>query len=116
MKQLLLTFCVLFGPICFANAEGPHWSFRPATRPRPPKVAQSSWVRNPIDAFILAELEANDLKPAEEADRATLLRRLTFDLTGLPPTPDELDAFLNDQRADAYERVVERLLASPRYG
>ena len=120
MIRRLIALCLLLAPISSAKADEPanasHWSFRPTTRSRPPKVTQSSWVRNPVDAFILAELEANDLKPAAEADRATLLRRLTFDLTGLPPTPEEIDAFLNDKRPDAYERVVERLLASPRYG
>jgi hypothetical protein len=75
-----------------------------------------SWVRNPIDTFILAGLESRNLHHAAEADRESLLRRLTFDLTGLPPTPEELDAFLRDQTPMAYERVVERLLASPHYG
>ncbi len=74
------------------------------------------WVRNPIDAFILAEQEAFDLEPSSEADRATLLRRVTFDLTGLPPSPEEIEAFERDTSPGAYERAVERLLASPRYG
>ena len=76
----------------------------------------AAWVRNPIDAFILAELEENGLPHAPEADRPTLLRRLSFDLTGLPPTPEEVDAFLADRSPDAYERLVDRLLASPHYG
>src|SRR5262249_24544887 len=75
-----------------------------------------SWVRNPIDAFILAALEANGLSPSPEARRTTLLRRLSFDLTGLPPSPDELDSFLRDRSPGAYEKVVDRLLASPQYG
>ena len=75
-----------------------------------------TWVRNPIDAFVLAGLEARGLQPTPPADKATLLRRVTFDLIGLPPTPDEIDAFLNDESPDAYEKVVDRLLASPHYG
>jgi hypothetical protein len=93
-----------------------HWSFQKPTRPALPAVRDASWVRTPVDAFILARLEKAALRPAPEAARATLLRRVTFDLTGLPPTPEELDAFLSDTRPDAYERVVERLLASPHYG
>ena len=73
-------------------------------------------MRNPIDAFILARLEKEGLKPSPEADKVTLLRRVTFDLTGLPPTPAEVDAFVADKSPDAYEKVVDRLLASPRYG
>jgi hypothetical protein len=79
-------------------------------------VSKIGTIRNPIDAFILARLEREDLKPAGEADRVTLLRRLSLDLTGLPPTLDEIDAYLKDDRPDAYERQVERLLASPHYG
>jgi hypothetical protein len=92
------------------------WALKPVVRPAVPKVAGADKVRNPIDAFLLARLEAAGLTFAPEADRRTLLRRVTFDLTGLPPTPDEVDAFLADRSADAYEKVVERLLASPRYG
>ena len=93
-----------------------HWAFQKPTRPALPAVGDPSWVRTPVDAFILARLEKAGLRPAPPADRATLLRRVTLDLTGLPPTPDELDTFLNDTRPGAYERVVERLLASPYYG
>jgi len=93
-----------------------HWAFVPPTRPEVPKVTFSAWVRNPIDAFVLAQLEENALKPSPEADRTTLLRRLSFDLTGLPPTANEVVAFLADDSPMAYERLVERLLASPRYG
>ena len=85
-----------------------------AASPDRPRI--EAWVRNPIDAFILARLEENGLRPAPEADRATLIRRLSFDLTGLPPTPEEVDAFLDDDSPDAYERLVDRLLASPQYG
>jgi hypothetical protein len=93
-----------------------HWSFIPPKRPDPPKVADSSWVRNPIDNFVLQRLEQEGLKPSPEADRATLLRRLTLDLTGKAPTPAEFDAFLTDKSPNAYERVVDRLLQSPQYG
>ncbi|OAI54603.1 hypothetical protein AYO44_03415 [Planctomycetaceae bacterium SCGC AG-212-F19] len=94
----------------------PHWSFIPPKRSAKPQVTQSSWVRNPIDAFILARLEALGLSPSPEAERATLVRRVTLDLTGLPPTPEEVTAALSDKADDWYEKVVDRLLASPRYG
>jgi mono/diheme cytochrome c family protein len=93
-----------------------HWSFTAAQRPELPKVKHTSWPRNEIDAFILARLERERLQPSPEADRTTLLRRVTLDLTGLPPTPAETDAFLADTHPDAYERVVDRLLKSSRYG
>src|SRR5882762_5780962 len=93
-----------------------HWSFIPPERPELPRIANKRWPQNPIDAFILARLERERLTPSPEADKATLIRRVTFDLTGLPPTPEEVDAFLADRGPDAYERLVDRLLASPRYG
>ena len=93
-----------------------HWAFVPPERPALPPVSDPEWVRNPIDHFVLARLDAGGLAPSDEADRATLLRRATLDLTGLPPTPEELAAFLNDDSPDAYERAVDRLLGSPRYG
>ena len=93
-----------------------HWSFIAPERPELPVVENKRWPRNPIDNFILARLEKEHLSPAPEATKTTLVRRVTFDLTGLPPTPEEVDAFLADHRPDAYERLVERLLASPRYG
>ncbi len=92
------------------------WSHRPVERPAIPAVKNRAWVRNPIDAFLLARLEAERLRPAEEADRVALIRRLSFDLTGLPPAPEEVDAFLADRSPDAYERLVDRLLESPHYG
>ncbi|WP_435007697.1 PSD1 and planctomycete cytochrome C domain-containing protein [Tundrisphaera lichenicola] len=98
-----------------ANWQG-HWAFTPPKRPTPPEVEGRSWVRNPIDAFLLAGMEAKGLKPSPEADRTTLIRRVTLDLTGLPPTIAEVDAFLADTRPDAYERLVDRLLASPHHG
>jgi mono/diheme cytochrome c family protein len=93
-----------------------HWAFTPPRRPAVPAVANTGLTRNPIDHFVLSRLEREKLSPAPEADRATLIRRLSLDLTGLPPTPAEVDAFLSDKSADAYEKVVDRLLASPRYG
>ncbi len=93
-----------------------HWAYIAPVRPDPPKVSNPAWVRNPIDAFVLAKLDAEGLKPSPEADKTILIRRVSFDLTGLAPTPAEVDAFLADQRPDAYERLVDRLLASPRYG
>jgi hypothetical protein len=93
-----------------------HWAWRPPVRPSVPRVRATGWVRNPIDAFILAKLEPAGLAPAPPASREQLLRRVTFDLTGLPPTPAEIDAFVADGSADAYAKVVDRLLASPHYG
>src|SRR5437899_2183656 len=88
-------------------------SFERDVRPPVPSVRHADRVRTPIDAFILAKLEAAGLTLSPDADRETLIRRATFDLTGLPPTPEEVDAFLADPRADAYERLIDRLLASP---
>jgi hypothetical protein len=93
-----------------------HWAFVPPRRPPLPAVKDAAWPRTPVDAFILARLEREGLRPSPEADRVTLLRRVTLDLTGLPPTPAEVDAFLADGSPGAYERAVDRLLASPRYG
>lgn len=95
----------------------PHWAFAPARRPPVPKVRSPRvTIRNPIDAFVLARLESEGLAPSPEADRYTLIRRVYLDLVGLPPTPEEVDAFVKDGSADAYEKVVDRLLASPHYG
>jgi hypothetical protein len=93
-----------------------YWAYRPITRPAVPTTQDSKWGRNPIDFFILARLESAGLSPMAEADRVTLLRRVSFDLIGLPPTPEEVDAFLNDKSDNAYERMVDRLLDSPHYG
>jgi Protein of unknown function (DUF1553)/Protein of unknown function (DUF1549) len=98
------------------NNNDKPWAFSPPERNLPPAVANKAGVRNPIDAFILAKMEKAGVKPAPAADRLTLLRRLSFDLTGLPPTPEEVAAFLGDEAPDAYEKLVDRLLASPRYG
>jgi len=93
-----------------------HWAFRPPVRPNVPMIADQAWNGNPIDRFLSAEHAKRKLSPVTETDRRTLLRRVYVDLIGVPPTPDELNAFLADPSADAYERVVDRLLASPQYG
>ncbi len=93
-----------------------HWAFEKPQQPQPPQVKHKDAVRNPIDNFVVSRLEAEGLTPSPQADRATLIRRVTFDLTGLPPTVQEVDAFLADKSPNAYEKLVDRLLASPRYG
>ena len=93
-----------------------HWSFVAPTRPTPPAVFDKAWVRNPVDAFVLEKVEKAGLKPAPEADRRTLARRLSLDLIGLPPKPEEVEAFVKDEAKDAYERYVDNLLASPHWG
>ncbi|MBW3623514.1 MAG: DUF1553 domain-containing protein [Armatimonadetes bacterium] len=92
------------------------WSLRPVKKTVPPKVKDAAWVKSPIDAFVLAKLEAKGLKPAPPADRRSLIRRAYFDLIGLPPTPNEVAQFVTDKSPDAFEKVVDRLLASPHYG
>jgi hypothetical protein len=94
----------------------PHWSLIPPRRPAVPSVRQTAWARGDIDRFVLATLESKGLAPSREAPRETWLRRVTLDLTGLPPTLPEIDHFIADRAPDAYERVVDRLLASPAYG
>ena len=98
------------------TVEPPHWSLQPVVRPEVPKTKNGAWSRTSVDQFILSKLEAKGLAPSPEADARTLLRRVYFDAIGLPPTPEELDVFLSDNLPLAYERVVDRLLASPRYG
>jgi len=93
-----------------------HWAFVPPQRPQIPAPQDASWVKNPIDSFILARLEQQNVKPSPAADRNTLLRRLSLDLTGLPPTPEDIRDFLSDTSTNAYEKAVDRLLASPHYG
>src|ERR1700722_15578765 len=93
----------------------PHWAFVTPVRPEVPKVRESSSVRNPVDAFVLMRLQKEGLNLSPEADKSTLIRRVTLDLTGLLPTPKEMEDFLKDETPQAYEKVVERLLASPHY-
>jgi cytochrome c553 len=93
-----------------------HWCFQPVQNHAPPAVKRADWLRSPIDSFVLAQLESKGLAPALPADKRTLLRRVTYDLIGLPPAPAEIDAFLADDSPDAFEKVVDRLLASPQYG
>jgi mono/diheme cytochrome c family protein len=99
-----------------ASAANDHWSLKRVARPPLPHVVNEAWSRQPIDYFILARLEKEQIEPSPEVDRLTLMRRVHFDLTGLPPTPREVDAFLADDRPVAYERLVDRLLASPHFG
>ena len=93
-----------------------HWSFIPPSLPEIPEVKDPSWAQHPVDAFVASRLEQENMEPSKEAARETLIRRVTFDLTGLPPTLEEIDAFLNDTQPEAYEHVVDRLLDSPAYG
>ncbi len=93
-----------------------HWAFVAPVRPAVPEVVTPGWARNDVDRFVLARLEAEKLAPSLDADRATLIRRLHMDLTGLPPSPEEVDAFINDPAPEAYEKLVERVMASPHYG
>lgn len=93
-----------------------HWAWQPLTSPKVPDVKDSAWPQTDVDRFLLAGLEAKNLKPVADADKLTLIRRVTYDLTGLPPTPAEIDAFLQDTSPTAFEKVVDRLLASPRFG
>ena len=93
-----------------------HWAYRPLKRPQVPSIHASDWISNPIDAFILAKLEAHGLTPAAPASKLILIRRVYYDLTGLPPSPEAVEAFLNDTTPDAYEKLINKLLKSPRYG
>ncbi len=96
--------------------QAPHWAYQPVVRPAVPAVKDKKWVRTPIDAFVLAKLESKDLKPSPDADRAALIRRATLDTWGLIPTPEAVKAFVGDRSPKAYEKLVDRLLASPKYG
>ena len=102
--------------IGFTEAQRKFWSFQPIRKPAVPTVKNKAWVKSPLDAFVLAPLEAKGLKPAPPADKRTLIRRATYDLLGLPPTPSEVETFLADKSPDAFAKVVDRLLTSPRYG
>src|SRR5262249_28124874 len=99
-----------------AQRRAAHWAWQPVRASAPPAVEDQRWIRTRVDPFLLARLEAARLQPAPPADRRSLLRRIHFVLLGLPPTPEEVEAFLHDAGLDAVERVVDRLLASPRFG
>lgn len=131
MSRVLITICGIFALSAFLAAEEEadilveapltsydreHWAYRPLSQSEIPKVEQAGWPRTPVDAFVLAQLEAKGLSAGWRADKATLLRRVTFDLTGLPPTIAEQTAFLEDHSPDAWERLVDRLLDAPAYG
>jgi hypothetical protein len=94
----------------------PHWAYVPPVRPEVPAVSDAKWARGDIDRFVLAEMDEQGLKPSAEADRRTLIRRLSLDLVGLPPTAEEVEEFVNDKEPNAYEKLVNRLMASPHYG
>jgi hypothetical protein len=121
MRLLSLLVLLVLPSIVFAQPPSDaakHWSFQPPSKPTPPQFTEAShksWVKNPVDAFILDRLLRAGLSPASPADRTTVIRRVTFDLTGLPPTPAEIDAFLKDESPQGYEKLIDRLLASPRY-
>ncbi len=115
-QQVLLKAWVDQGAVWPTGLEKKHWAYIPPVKSKLPAVQNKGWVRNPIDTFILSRLEKEGLKPSPEADRVTLLRRVTLDLTGLPPTPAELDTFLADKTPNSYEHAVDRLFASPHYG
>ncbi len=100
----------------FTKQQLNHWAYQKVQKPQVPAVKNPAWVKTPVDAFVLKKLDDKGIAPAPAADKITLLRRATFDLTGLPPTPEEVKAFLDDKSAKAYEKVIDRLLGSPRYG
>merc|ERR1711969_500575 len=99
-----------------SGEDGRHWAYTAPVRPPAPNVRDDAWPTTPIDRFMLARLESQGLRPSPQADRARLLRRVSLDLTGLPPTPAEVDAFVADQSPDAWSKVVDRLLAAPGFG
>jgi hypothetical protein len=111
----LFVAVVALGLSSYAESATNHWAFCAPVRPAIPKL-KSSWARNPIDAFVLQRLQKEKLKPSPDADKTTLLRRLSLDLIGLPPSIAEVDSFIADKRKDAYEKQIERLLASPHFG
>ena len=97
------------------SAQG-HWAYQPVQRPQMPQIQNKDWVRSPIDALVLARMEAKGVKPSKDANRAALIRRATLDAWGMIPTPEQVKAFVEDRSADAYEKLVDRLLSSPHYG
>ena len=99
-----------------SGAGSDHWAFQPLEKPRLPRVDNKAWVRNGVDAFVLARLESEGVEPSPEAEKTTLARRLSLDLTGLPPSPELVEEFVSDSSSDAYERLADRLLDSEHYG
>jgi hypothetical protein len=120
MRRVVLSAVIgcaaLWAADTFTQRQRDFWSFQKVKAQKPPAVKNEAWARTEIDRFILAKLEAKGIQPGPPADKVTLLRRATFDLTGLPPTPEEVDGFVADQSPQAFEKVMDRLLASPRYG
>src|SRR5688572_59942 len=114
MRKWVVIFVLMLAPALRAGET--HWAFLPPTEPKVPEVSDRSWCVTPLERFIAAKLTAAGLTPAELAGRRTLIRRATFDLTGLPPTPADVEAFVNDPSHDAYEKVIDRLLTSFAYG
>ena len=122
----LLPFCALTSLAAAQHARAPaeHWSYRPVVRPAPPALADATWCRSPLDHFVLAAMQAQALRPSPPVDRALWLRRVSFDLTGLPPSPAEVTTFVSlwkaasspEIRDEVYRTLVERLLASPHFG
>ncbi|MFO0851694.1 MAG: DUF1549 and DUF1553 domain-containing protein [Gemmataceae bacterium] len=115
-RAVALTVWAAFATSAVAGDVPADWAFKPVTKPTPPAVKRTNWVCTPVDAFVLAKLEAVNRTPSKESDKRTWLRRVTFDLTGLPPTPADIAAFLGDNTPTAHEKVVDRLLASPQFG
>jgi hypothetical protein len=115
-KTIASSSTIRRGKFEITEKDRAHWAFQPVKRPAAPAVKDAGWVANPIDAFILSKLEAKGLQPNAPASKRELIRRATYAVTGLPPTPQEVEAFVNDPAPDAYEKLVDRLLASPRYG
>src|SRR5438046_230201 len=118
VSRIFRTFSILLATTSVGLSEDParHWAFQDVRQVAPPKIQTQSWAKTPVDRFILAGLENADLSPPPAASREQLIRRVTFGLIGLPPTPEEIDAFVSDRLPDAFERLMDRLLASPRYG
>ena len=122
-RTLLILLCslLLFTPVWasaeqFTQEDLDYWAYQPLSNPNVPAVQNAGWVRNPIDAFILAKLEESDIKPSPQTDRRTQIRRAYFDLIGLPPTPDDVEAFVLNSSPDAFDKVIDQLLDSPDYG
>src|SRR5262249_8897157 len=121
-KAVLVIFALACGAwaasddLPFTSEQRNHWAYQKVQKPSVPAVKNRAWRKTPVDAFVLAKLESKGLVPAPPADKITLIRRATFDLTGLPPSPEEVRAFLEDKSPKAFEKVVDRLLSSPRYG